>query len=159
MTTQDNNTKAQKPSSPKNKAVFVFILALLAIAGITIFKKKPSIAWLMNYEDGLQQARQLHKPLLVAFMGDTPNSSWMERDCHHSQAVVDFVEKTFVPIWIDGEKNSELTAKYNVTSYPTYVIKWPDGKTDSRIIAHSSPSAFIEKMQTGLGHIGAEPQP
>ncbi|MBN2211955.1 MAG: thioredoxin family protein [Sedimentisphaerales bacterium] len=134
-------------------------MALLVMAAMAIFRQKPpAIPWITNHDEGVKQAREQHKPLLVAFMGDTPNSSWMERDCHHSQSVVDFVVKSFVPIWIDGDKQPALTAKYNVTAYPTYVIKWPEGDKDSRIVAHSSPSAFIEKMQTGLDRIGAEPK-
>jgi hypothetical protein len=152
------SAEPRRTKRKKSPVAWVFVLGAVAIITIVVAtERRVSIAWVQDYDQGVAQARREGKPLLLAFVGDTTFCRLMERDCYSNAAVVDFVER-FVPVLIDGESRRDLKLLYRINTYPTYVIKWPDREQDERIVAHSSPAAFVQQLQRALDRIGPRPE-
>ena len=106
------------------------------------------IGWAKNYEAGLEQARQTHKPLLLCF--HTPGCEWchkMDAETFTEPKVIELSQR-FVCVRLDSEMDAAVAARYDVQEYPTTLIADPQGKDLARLSGYLSSDRFTRVLQT-----------
>jgi len=54
----------------------------------------------------------------------------------HQPEIVDYINKNFIPVFVDADKRQDLTRQYLAGGWPSTVIFSPDGREVSRINGH-----------------------
>ncbi|MHC5076639.1 MAG: DUF255 domain-containing protein, partial [Planctomycetota bacterium] len=68
-----------------------------------------TVNWIEDYETGIARAKELDKPLFLAFYkANTPFTIDMWRDTYRNPQVIDYLESNFIPVFIDVDKQPEL---------------------------------------------------
>lgn len=123
--------------------------------------------WTMDYDAGLKLAKDKKLPVLINFTG----SDWcgwcrkMQIDVFSKKGWQDYAERNLVLITIDFPKdkatvpekykkrNKQLSDKFGVKGYPSYIILDDDGKTRLGKLSASrraSPRRFKKKLRKKL---------
>jgi hypothetical protein len=126
----NQTSKKAPPSAGKKQSRTLWIVILVfAIFVVTVFltQNRKSIAWIEDYNTGIELAKQQNKPALLCFFKQfTHFSSDMWQNVYNNPDVKKYVEAHFVPILIDVDKQPETARRYKVTYYPTHYIENPD---------------------------------
>jgi hypothetical protein len=144
--------KKAPPSAGKKQSRMLWIIILVFIIFILIVflteNKKP-IAWVEDYQAGIELAKRQNKPALLCFFKQgTRYSSEMWQDVYSKPAVKKYVEANFVPILIDVDKQPEIAERYNVTYYPTHYVEYPDAnQIDGPFLGSFRLFEFIQKTR------------
>lgn len=104
------------------------------------------ISWIKSYEEGLKKAKQLNKPVLIYFW-----AVWctfcakMDREVLSDSEVINAVEKGFVPVLLDVDKEANLKylSDYRVVGTPTFVILKPNGELVRGDVGYKTKEEFL----------------
>ena len=109
-----------------------------------------AIAWITDYQQGIDQARLQNKPALIVFTTTwCPPCLMMKEKVYPDPKVVRAVED-FIPIMIDPDYEKELAQKFNVTGIPAFFILGPDGKQIASFVGYHEPDEFIAQLKSRL---------
>jgi thioredoxin-related protein len=107
------------------------------------------------YEEGMENARESNKPVLLSFYTDW--CGWckrMEKETYGDPQIQQFLNLNFIaikinaeskePIRMDGKemKMKDLTRKYGVRAFPTTVFLESDGTPIAPLAGYSEPASF-----------------
>ncbi|MEP6802971.1 MAG: thioredoxin family protein, partial [Flavobacterium sp.] len=84
------------------------------------------------YKTALENAKTQGKPLFVMLYADwCPHCNQMKKEVFSDPAVMDFLNKNYVCIWknIEKEEGTALKNKYNTKSLPTFLFLDPNTET------------------------------
>jgi len=154
---EDVSSAGQKQRLP----LFVLFLAFVGIVTLVFLtQNKETIDWVEDYEEGLKQARQQNKPVLLAFYKlDTRFCSLMTQNTYNDPDVVEYVEENFVPILIDVDKQPEIAKEFNISYYPTHYVKYPDSdKLVGPQMGYDVPRKFINILESFLEKLRTDDQ-
>ena len=145
------NTANPEKAKPKQRG-WVFILIAVAIMIIIMFKEsRKSIDWLDDYEVGIKQARQQDKPALILFVSsDTAYADTCKRmksETYSKAEITKQVTENFVPILLDHNQNKQLVEKYNITTFPTQIIIFPDKDNSASIEGFVTATEFAGRLK------------
>jgi thioredoxin-related protein len=87
------------------------------------------VQWRSDYAQARKEAAEKNKPLLLDF--GTEDCFWCRRldlDTFRNPAVIALVNEQFVPLRVDGQKDTRLVETLAIRSYPTLVFAGPNGK-------------------------------
>jgi hypothetical protein len=146
----------EKPAQRKSHGVLFFVAAFAVVVIATfVFRDKPGIPWIEDYQAGLLQSAELNKPALVCFYWKTgPFSSGMRRGTWRDARVVAFVQKNFVPVLLSLDDHKDLAAAYKADYDGSCFIRLPDGtQSDQATHGNRPPIEYIEKLQAKLTEI------
>ncbi len=122
--------KEAPPSMGKKRSRALWIIILVFIIFVVIVfltERKEPIAWIEDYDTGIELAKQQNKPALLCFFKQhTHYSSQMWQNVYNKPSVKEYVEANFIPILIDVDKQPEIARRYNVTYYPTHYVENPN---------------------------------
>jgi hypothetical protein len=125
----DQASKQAPPSTDKkqSRALWIVILAF-TIFVVTVFltQNREQIAWIEDYNTGIELAKQQNKPALLCFFKQYTHFSSDIWQIYKGADVKKYVVANFVPILIDVDKQPEIARRYKVTYYPTHYIENPD---------------------------------
>lgn len=157
----EQGLKDGSSSSAKRKHWRPLLVLFLAFVGIVtlvfLTRTKEAIDWVQDYEEGLRQARQQGKPVLLAFYrSHTRFCSLMTQNTYNDPVVKKYVEQNFIPIFIDVDKQPIIAQRYDIQYYPTHYVKHPD--SDNLVGPHMGydvPQEFIKILQGFLEKLNA----
>lgn len=129
------------------------LLTLLFVSGVSAAAEvKGGLVWL-DYEAGLSQARKEGKFVLVDF-----STTWC-RDCKNMDKttfsdpeVVRRLRSEFITVRVDAEKRTDLSSKYQVVGYPTFVALDKTGTKASQRVGYMSKEElglFLDYVKSG----------
>jgi len=125
----DQTSKQAPPSTKKkqSRALWIVILAFIVFVVIVFLTQhRESIAWIEDYNTGIELAKRQNKPALLCFFKQyTHFSSEMWQGIYNKPDVKKYIEANFIPILIDVDKQPEIARRYKVTYYPTHYIENP----------------------------------
>lgn len=135
--------------------VVVSIVAVFLFGGVSTPSAAPSgdgIQW-VSYAKGLEISGRENKKLFVFF---TTNGCHycqkMEKETFQDSAVIAYINKNFIPVSVDVDRQPNISAKYGVFMFPT--IGFISGK-EQRLASRPGflPSAEMMKI---LRYIGSD---
>ena len=110
----------------------------------------------IRWETSLTTAKAKAKKEKKSILMDFYNSFWI--GCRQLAAVTypdsnvcSSVEKNFIPLQVDFNKNKALVKRYGIKWTPTIVILDSDGDEHHRFIGFLSPEDFIGQIILGRG--------
>jgi thioredoxin-related protein len=87
------------------------------------------VEWRTDYNKARQEATEKNRPLLLDFGTEACfYCKKLDATTFRDPAVAALLNKSFVPLRIDAEKNAALADALRVERYPTLVLAAPDGK-------------------------------
>jgi len=136
------------------KAFILVVTSFLFSMQITICQER-SINFIEGeFSDALELAKKSEKNIFFdAYTTWCGPCKFMSKNVFTVNRVADFVNEDFVSIKVDMEKGEgiELTKKYKISAYPTFLLLDYNGNELHRIVGGSQPDDFIKKIQQGLG--------
>lgn len=136
------------------RAALLLALALLVPATLVAFPAPASaaaaITW-HDFEEGMNLSLNQRIPTMADF-----STSWctycrqMDAETFSDARVIDRAG-SLVSIKVDGDARGDLTAKYNVTGYPTIIFFNPDGSEKHRVVGYKGPDDFLKDIDFVLG--------
>ncbi len=147
-----NNAPTQPQTPPKKSSRQILILFgvfFVFLILVIIFQNTASINWVEDYEAGMKLSKEQNKPILFSFIKQLNRFSDDTRnDTYKNAKVIEYVEKNFVPILIDVDKEPELAEKYKIGYWPTHYLKHP--KSEELFgprIGYDPPKLFLEQIK------------
>jgi len=115
------------------------------------------VAWVHNLEDGLKQAAEQGKPVMVDFYTDW--CGWCKKldEDTYSDARVQEKARRFVAVKVDADKDEVNRGKYGVEGFPTILFLSPNGKEIHRVPGFAPPEAFLKEMDRALQRAAKSP--
>lgn len=114
------------------KSIKLILIALAAVVTLTPFAAPVTAAengvhWL-TYEQGLEQQRELKKPMLLFFhLPYCYRCKDMERKVYKDSKVISFINQHFIPVEVDLDKEKQTAELFEADYTPTHVFIAPDG--------------------------------
>lgn len=119
----------------------------------------PTIVWEKNFDDAATKAKSAERPVLLDFFSPTwTGCKTLGTVTYPDAAVVDFINKNFIPLQINVQSGSELSGKYRAFWTPTILIVNSQGTEYYRFNGFLPPDEFIPQLQFGLGMMSLERQ-
>ena len=115
-----------------------------------------SLHWLLNFQEGLLQARDQDKPLLAVFVG-LPWCPWSEKIQREVLEKNDFIEELkeqFILVFLnlpeEGGKHDDLRERFGIEELPLFLLLDPQGRLIAKVGYLPKPSsefaAHIHKL-------------
>ena len=138
----------------------VFFVFFGFVTVVFLTQRKDTIEWVEDYEEGLKQARQQNKPVLLAFYKlHTRFCTLMTQNTYNDPDVKEYVEENFIPILIDVYKHPEIAKEFDIAYYPTHYVKYPDSdKLVGPQMGYDVPQQFIKILQGFLEKLRTDDQ-
>ncbi len=130
------------------KRYLIFLIFGLLIASSAACAQ--DIKWINSYDQALNLARAQSKPIMVDFY--TEWCGWCKRldqETYKDQRVA-IISMSFICLKIDGDKNSALVQKYNVSGYPTILFLDPSGKVIGGGPGYRDGDTMLNEMNVAL---------
>ncbi len=120
-------------------------LTIMVFAASVLFGA-PAMGQAINwktYAAGIQEARTENKKIFLHFMTDWCGyCKKMNRTTFKDNKVIDFLNRHFVSIRVDGDKEKTVTGRHKVTGFPDNRFLGPDMKLAYRLPGFADPLAF-----------------
>lgn len=147
----------------KRRRIVGGVLLLLMFLGVGILgairdnSYNGDLAWAVSYDQGLQQARESHRPLLLSF--HTAGSDLcrkMDVETFTDPEVVE-ISHDFVCIRLDAEMAPELIRKYHVAQFPETILIDTQGNLLSHVTGCASPQQLISALHAAQALFSRRP--
>ncbi|OQY59663.1 MAG: hypothetical protein B6245_05615 [Desulfobacteraceae bacterium 4572_88] len=105
------------------------------------------IKW-YSYDDGMARAKETHKKVFLNFYADWCGfCKKMDNGTFKDSAVVDYLQKNFISIKVNSDKQKEIAASYYVRGLPTSWFLADDGEKISSLPRYSPPEELINILK------------
>ena len=160
----ENSSAQPAPDSSRRKktgAMWFFIIPAVAFMLFLFFaKKERPIAWVPDLDAAMKLAKKENKPLMISiYTVESDHCIDMKQNTYCDKRVVRFVEKNFVPVLIDADKNQTLVKKYQITVFPTQIILLPDTQQFVLVPGRHPSYNFIDRLTKALAKLNRTPAP
>ena len=116
------------------------------------FASSGGISW-KSYEEGLSVAKKDSKKLLITFYADwCTYCKVMDRETFNDAAIVSYINKNFVPVRVDSDKDRETANEFKVRGLPD---TWFMTK-DQEVIGHRAGYIPADTMIEVLKYINTD---
>jgi len=109
------------------------------------------IHWRHDYDAARREAARTGRPLVVDF--GTRTCFWCRRldaTTFRDAAVAEVMNRCFIPLKIDAERQAALADALGVEGYPTLVLADPDGRILDRLSGYVEAAAFLRRLHSAL---------
>src|SRR5262245_31532657 len=113
-----------------------FALAILAFGALASFDSAAAaqeIRWRQDYTAARRESVETGKPLFVDF--STESCFWckkLDAVTWRDPKIVKLLNEQFIPVKLDGEKETRLVQSLQVDGYPTLIVATAEGKVVGR---------------------------
>lgn len=107
----------------------------------------------LTFEQALEKAKEENKLVFIdCYIQQCAPCKVMDQEVFVLDSVINYLSSTFVCVKYDLEKGrgSELAKRYQVQSFPTYLLLLPDGNEIGRIIGQTSSAEFMSKLRNAI---------
>lgn len=128
------------------RAVAVAVVLACANAGAA-----QEVRWRHDYGAARKEAAAAGKPLLLDFGSE--NCTWcrkLDATTFRTPAVVDLLNSQFVPVKVDGEKDSWLSRAAGVEAFPTLIVLSPEGKVLARNDGYADAGKLLPLLRPAI---------
>jgi protein disulfide-isomerase len=123
------------------------ILLLLIACSPSGEERRETIAWIDDYQRGMQLASETGKPAMVFFTADwCPPCRELKRNVFSNRDVVE-ASRRLINIYVDADKSPETLRANYVNEIPTIFFLKPQGDKIKTLKGRPSVDAFLDHMQ------------
>jgi len=133
----------------KRKLVsFVISAVILMVLLPDTFAFSESIKW-YSYDEGMVLGRSEEKRIYMNFHADwCVYCKVMEKKTFQNSAVISYLNKYFISIKVDTEKETKITYKYGVSALPDNWFLFKNGDIIGRRKGYIPPDLFIKILKS-----------
>ncbi|WP_434501810.1 thioredoxin family protein [Prevotella sp.] len=138
------------------KKVLVAILSLLSLHSVAQTTEGVKFE-AKSLTELMEQAQKEHKMVFIdCFTTWCGPCRKMAQEVFPQKVVGDFFRSHFVSAQMDMEKGKaiELGKKWDINSYPTYIILDADGNQKLRLVGYFQPQKLVDTLSVMLKHAG-----
>jgi len=138
-----------RPSTPLLLAALV--AALPSASWAQEAAALPSIPWRTEYATALKEAQEKNMPLLVDI--GTVNCYWckkLDEITFRDPKIITALSERFIPLKLDGEKETKLVQDLRITAYPTLLIAAADKRILDSLDGFQDPDRLLDRLQKAL---------
>lgn len=148
VTLPDDPPPARSPGSSR----WMLWLLLVAVVSVYLWINRPvplaAFAWETDLDAGLSKARAEGMPVLLEFQtAGCSACHWMDRNVFPRPTVAEALSG-WVPIRIDGNAEPELSFRYGIEAFPTFLVLKPDGTVVKGKVGAMSEEEFVTFLQS-----------
>ena len=135
----------------------MFFVAFAAAIVLSCAKEKEerqaatnAIPWVLTFSDGLAEARQTDRPMMIDFYTDW--CGWckkLDADTYVNGQVI-AAAKDFVSVKVNADVDKETASRYKITGFPTILFTDAAGTEIHRVIGYRPPQNFLGEMNRAL---------
>ncbi len=123
------------------------VAAVLILCFIAAPASGGQVDW-KSYAAGIQQARAQHKKIFLHFTADWCGyCKRMDAITFKDAGVIDYLNKNFISIKVNGDKEKQVTQKHNVSGFPDNRFFDAKLKQAFRVPGFVDPMAFKFYME------------
>jgi protein disulfide-isomerase len=123
------------------------ILLLIVACSPAGDDSRETIAWVEDYQQGIQLANETGKPAMVFFTADwCPPCRELKRNVFSSSEVVE-ASRRLINIYVDADKSPETLRANFVNEIPTIFFIAPQGDKIKTLKGVQSVGVFLDHMQ------------
>ena len=134
--------------------IYTFLFLLVAASVYAQAPAEPgkktarAIRWRESYAKALEESKRDSRPLLIDFEADW--CGWckkLDRETFGNGQVIQLVEKLFIPVRIDTDREPKLAEKFGVKGLPTILLLSPAEKELQRLSGFRPPEKFLGELR------------
>jgi thioredoxin-related protein len=69
------------------------------------------------------------------------------RETHQDPAVIQALNKNFIPVRLEGRSHMDVVQKYEVRGAPTTLLFSPDGQEKHRFVGFQAPAEYLKELE------------
>ncbi|MBI4776602.1 MAG: thioredoxin family protein [Deltaproteobacteria bacterium] len=101
-----------------------------------------------QYTEGLERGKKENKKILVKFHADwCTYCTTMDRSTYSDPEIIAYINKFFVPVEVDTDRNKGLAIRYRVNSLPLNLFLKPNGDQILPLPGFVPPKMFIKFLK------------
>ena len=129
-------------------AITIFAVILVVGASWPAFSDGyKDIHW-VSYEEALQKQKEVKKPILIFFhLPYCYRCKEMKAWVYSKPEVIDLINRDFIPVMVDMDKDKQLVKQMDITYTPTHVFLAPDGKEVLRVRDSIPKDRFVKILE------------
>ena len=130
----------------KSKVIMLITMfpVLILAAGIGFANTAPDHVVWRDYEEGIQFAKQVNRPIMINFFSERCRyCRLMDKNTYTDLKVIKALNEKFVPIKVDVKKHGDLARMYRATYLPTIWFITPQEEGIAGLIGYRPPHDFI----------------
>ncbi len=134
----------------KRKLISSIITVVICMAGLLpdTFASSKSIKW-YSHDEGIAVAYSEGKNIYINFRADwCVYCKVMEKKTFQNPAVISHLNKYFISIKIDTEKETKITYKYGVSALPDNWFLFKNGDIIGRRKGYIKPDTFMKILKS-----------
>ena len=147
------NKNSHKGNCPMNRFRFFSFLILIA-AVISLYgactppdSAAAKLKW-EEYKEGLLRGKKENKKILIKFHADwCTYCTAMERSTFSDPAIVAYINKYFVPVEVDTDRNKGLAIRYHVSSLPLSLFLKPSEEQIFSLPGFVPPKMYMKFLK------------
>jgi len=139
------------------RPVLAFFIAFAVSIGLSCAKEKGekqvaanAIAWVGSFSEGLAEARQTDRPMMIDFYTDW--CGWckkLDAETYVNGQVI-AAAGDFVSVKVNADVDKEIASRYKITGFPTILFTDAAGTEIHRVIGYRPPQNFLGEMNRAL---------
>jgi len=135
-----------------SRSRFLSFIPILAVIILCVACTPPEsaaakLSW-EEYAEGMKRGKKENKKILVKFHADwCTYCGAMERSTFSDPAIVAYINKYFVPVEVDTDRNKGLAVRYRVNSLPLSMFLKPNGEQILPLPGFVPPKMFIKFLK------------
>ena len=134
----------------KRKLISSIITVVICMAGLLpdTFASSKSIKW-YSHDEGIAVAYSEGKKIYINFRADwCVYCKRMEKETFSNPAVISYLNKHFISIMVDTDKETKLSNKYGVRALPDSWFLFKNGDIIGRRKGYIKPDTFMKILKS-----------
>ena len=130
------------------KLTLLLILLLHAVPALAYFHQDSPIDWHEYNQETFDIAEKENKPVFMLITAIWCHWCHVYRDeTLHEPEIIEYVNKNFIPVFVDADKRQDLTRQYLAGGWPSTVIFSPSGDEVNRINGMIRKEELLQHMK------------
>jgi thioredoxin-like negative regulator of GroEL len=115
-----------------------------------------NVQWRLDYNVARQEAQEKGRPIFLTFHNaNNPACKELEKGTLRDPSIISLMNERFIPLRIDGDKDTALAQTLRISKYPTIVLAAPDGRILGTYESQLEASRLNEYLQRALASISS----
>lgn len=118
-------------------------------------KSEGGIVWRSTLQEAIKDATNAGKPILADFWATWCGPCKMlDKNTFPDPELIAYVNKNFIPVKIDVDKNVSQSKEYKIEAMPSTVIMGPNGKMIDKFVGYRDAKSYLAELKKMMAKVG-----